>query len=279
MKNILINLGASEMRSLFITVILLTSFSPVMAENKPTDHTNDKRIKTIVYRANDVMPIKASYKHITHIDLGPGNTIIDVAAGDTESWMFANTANNDGILLKPLTDDAKTNLTIITDKRTYYFDLVRSDWVNTYSVNFKYPEEEFAAFQAKLKKQKESNVNKDLGIETSKPDDWNFSYLLEGDKDSSPVNIFDDGKFTYLEFGKKEVPAIFAVDKEKNESVVNYHRSGRYVVVENIYRQLTLRNGELTTCIFNKEYDSQMFSPATIKKNEVVMESEESNNE
>lgn len=267
------------MRNLFITLILLAGIDPVMAVNKPTDHNNDKRIKTIVYRANDVMPIKASYKHITHIDLGAGNTIIDVAAGDTESWMFANTANNDGILLKPLTDDAKTNLTIITDKRTYYFDLIRSDWTETYSVTFKYPEEEFAAFQAKLKQQKASNVNKDLGLESSKPDDWNFSYLLEGDKDSSPVNIFDDGNFTYLEFGKKEVPAIFAVDKEKNESVVNYHRSGRYVVVENIYRQLTLRNGELTTCIFNKEYDSQMYSPASLEKNEVAAGSEGVENE
>lgn len=264
------------MRSLFITFILLAGVTPVVAENKPTEHTNDKRIKTIVYRVNDVMPIKASYKHITHIDLGPGNIITDVHAGDTESWMFANTANNDGVLLKPLTDDAKTNLTIITANRTYYFDLVRSDWTNTYSVNFKYPEDDFAAFQAKLKQEKASNVNKDLDINTSKPDDWNFSYILEGDKDSAPVNVFDDGKFMYLEFGKKEVPAIFAVDKDKNESVVNYHRSGRYVVVENIYRQLTLRNGQLTTCLFNKEYDSQIFSPATLQKNEVALESEAS---
>lgn len=263
------------MRYLTLIAVLLIGFNnQTKAENKPQDHSNDKRIKTIVYRANDVMPINASFKHITHIDLGAGTKIINVAAGDTESWMFANTANNDGVLLKPLTEDARTNLTIITEKRTYYFDLLQSDWSKTYSVKFKYPEEEFAALQTKLQNEKKSNVNKDLDIESSKPDDWNFNYLLNGDKDSAPINVFDDGKFMYLEFGKKEVPAIFAVDSDKNESVVNFHRSGRYVVVENVYRQLTLRNGLLTTCIFNKEYDSQMTTPASINKNEVVIENE-----
>lgn len=256
-----------EKRALIAMAALLLS-CPALAENKPQVHDNDSRIKTIIYRENDVIPISASYKHITHIDLGVGEKIVDIAAGDTESWMFATTANNDGILLKPLSSNAKTNLTVITEKRKYYFDLNRATASKTFSVNFKYPADEFKKFQDKMKRDERASLNKQLGVDPISPENWNFNYLLEGDNEVSPVNIFDDGKFTYLEFGKKEIPAIFSVDKNRNESVVNFHKKGRYIVIENIYRQLTLRKGSDMTCILNKEYDVQIFSEPSLKNND-----------
>jgi hypothetical protein len=56
----------------------------------------------------------------------------------------------------------------------------------------------------------------------------------------------------------------------QRESVVNFHKSGKYLVVENVFRQLTMRNGDTTTCIYNKTYDdnfnidSEMMNEASL---------------
>jgi type IV secretion system protein VirB9 len=260
------------MKKMMILMILaLMASGQAQAVNKPVDHTNDKRVKTISYRANDIIPVNASLKHVTHIDLGEGNLITDIEAGDTESWLFSTTAAGDGVFIKPVVEDAKTNLTIITDKRKYYFDIRRSEWSSTYRVRFTYPEDEFAKVQSKLDAQKKKTVQNSLEIDRVAPEDWNFSYLLEGDKTTAPVNMFDDGVFTYLEFGKRDIPAIFSVDSMKNESVVNFHRSGRYVVLEGVFKQLTMRSGVDSTCVFNKSFDDQIQTESEIERVEVQL--------
>ena len=69
-----------------------------------------------------------------------------------------------------------------------------------------------------------------------------------------PLHVFDDGQFTYLQLRPGQpVPAIFAVDTKKaNESVVNFRREGRYLVIHRIVPQLTLREGpQQVASIFN----------------------------
>jgi len=249
---------------LLVTNIWATSY----AANKPEDHINDKRIKIVSYKENDVIPIYGSMKHITHIDLGAGKVIRDIFAGDTVSWQVVETAAKDGVFIKPMHEDAKTNLTIITDTRKYYFEIKNSEWSAIYRVNFRYPEEEFAKMQKRLDVDKNKTVQSSLDVKTVSPENWNFSYQLEGDKTTSPLNMFDDGKFTYIEFGKKEIPAVFSVDSKKNESVVNFHRAGRYVVLEGIFEQLTMRNGVSSTCALNKEYQSQIDEISSLEANE-----------
>ncbi|WP_395378221.1 TrbG/VirB9 family P-type conjugative transfer protein [Marinicella sp. W31] len=266
------------MRYLTLTFITLMMFfsGESIAVNAPSDHKNDKRIKTIAYRPNDVMPISVAFNHVTHIDLGSGNTITDVHMGDTYSWLLEWTEKKDGVLVKPLIEGARTNLVLITENKKYYFDLKHSQYANTYSIIFHYPEDEMKKRKAELAQEKRSSVNKDLEIAKVSPENWNFNFLLEGDNLTSPVHMFDDGKFTYLEFGKKKIPAIFAVDKHKNESVVNYHQSGRYIVIEGLFKQLTLRSGEYSTCIFNKSYLDQMDeNPITLNKVNLEVESHE----
>jgi type IV secretion system protein VirB9 len=172
--------------------------------------------------------------------------------------------------------EADTNLIIVTAKRKYFFDLKRSSKKDeTYGIRFVYPDEEYRNLKERIKREKGSTVNSDLSISKSTPDDWNFGYLLKGSKNTAPVNIFDDGKFTYLDFGKKEVPAMFSVDLDKRESVVNFHKSGKYLVIENVFRQLTMRNGETTTCIYNKTYDDS-FNTDSEMSNEIALDEGES---
>lgn len=47
------------------------------------------------------------------------------------------------------------------------------------------------------------------------------------------------------------MPAIYIVDAERNESLINFRREGEYVVVDKVNYQWTLRNGDDTLCLFN----------------------------
>ena len=72
------------------------------------------------------------------------------------------------------------------------------------------------------------------------------------------MKIFDNGTFTYFEFDQRtDSPAIFLVDANQNESLVNGVREGKYVVVHRVGQQFTLRNGDVVTCIFNDAFDGE----------------------
>ena len=69
------------------------------------------------------------------------------------------------------------------------------------------------------------------------------------------MNVFDDGRHTYFQFDPKtRLPAIFMVHPDETESLVNAVRRGRFLVVHDIGRQFTLRNGPVETCVFNEGF-------------------------
>ena len=83
------------------------------------------------------------------------------------------------------------------------------------------------------------------------PDNW--QYTARGNPAIAPVRVFDNGWFTFFDFGnRKDIPAIFAVDEHGRESIVNYHVQGKYVVVEMVGTQFTLRNGNQVATVFNE---------------------------
>ena len=76
---------------------------------------------------------------------------------------------------------------------------------------------------------------------------------MTGAREIAPIRVFDDGEFTYMQFrALTDLPAIFLVDKDKQESVVNYRIEGPYVVIERIGSQFSLRHGNEVACVFNR---------------------------
>lgn len=65
---------------------------------------------------------------------------------------------------------------------------------------------------------------------------YDFSYRIEGDARAAPLQIFDDGKQTYLHF-RDVVPGIFAVDSEGKPIMLTTRRDGQYVVADRIERK------------------------------------------
>ncbi|PCJ29633.1 MAG: P-type conjugative transfer protein VirB9 [Rickettsiales bacterium] len=245
------------MKQIIILAILLVSASSVFAirESRPT--SIDSRIRVMVYNPNDVFKFTGYYGYQASIELASGEEVVSISMGDTTSWQIVPAGNR--IFIKPMEQDATTNMTLITNKRTYYFELYAEETLDirdpamVFNVKFLYPDEEeedhirtFASAS-----QAEPSLNH--------PEKFNFNYSISGNESIAPIKIFDDGEFTYLQFRDKnnEIPAIFAVDKDLRESMVNFRldpNNRNLIIVEQVFHKLALRSGQNITCIFNEAF-------------------------
>ncbi len=251
---------------LLTTTILISLASPALAEKSPMAGPVDDRIRTVVYSARDVVEIKGHYGYQTLIEFNHDEEIMNVALGDSMAWYARPNGAGNLLFVKPIENNATTNMTIITSKRTYHFELNARSATSSHAkdmafhVQFKYPEQN-SGFM-------ERNVDVVSKGQNTAPLEWNFNYEFAGDSRQVPKRAFDDGDFTYFEFDKNvDIPAIFKVASDGSESLINYKVEGRYVVVQRIAAQFTLRNGKLVTCIFNRDYSkSPMLDAGSPKK-------------
>lgn len=230
------------------------------ANQKPLSYPTDSRIKMVTYRDNDVIPIKGKTFTATQLIFAKDEYILDTEGGDTQGWIV-HAPDNDSLghmlFIKPTILDSNTNLTVVTNKHSYYFRLRSNHSLNdsgdiTYAVKFVYPEEESRRakhLKSIQKKRRDSMLNSGKD-----PKSYNWRYSFAGNRAIMPLHIFDDGTFTFFELRPHQpVPAVFAVDdKSGKESLVNTRVQGRYLVVQRTAPQFTLRNGNQVTSIFNK---------------------------
>lgn len=240
--------------------ILSLMATPALADKTARSGTADARIKSFTYSENDVYYLKGHYGFTTVLEFSPKEKVESISIGDSEAWQVIPGSRKNLIYIKPLEQNAETNMTILTSKRIYTFELAASKATSpkandlTFRVKFKYPEEETLELA--------SFGNKPAGrydpLDGADASAWNFDYSYAGDKNLRPKRVFDDGTFTYFDFKKPDVtPAVFSVDEQGNESLVNFNAEGSYIVVNSIGRQFTLRDGDSATCIFNDAYPKE----------------------
>jgi len=245
--------------SMSIWIVWIGVASVAHAERAPREGPQDPRIRTIVYSPRDVVRVDGTYGYHTVVELGPDERIDGLFIGDKLAWEATQTAAGNRIVLKPLEDNATTNLTVVTDRRTYSFALrasrSRGKKQMTWRLRFEYPEEEAARRQREIQRaelRRASLVNPEA---PRNPGTWNFDYSYAGSKQFVPVQLFDDGLFTYFKFDEREdLPAIFTVDEDGHEALVNSRVSGEYLVVHQVAKRFRLRNRNARTCIFNEAY-------------------------
>lgn len=81
----------------------------------------DRRIKTYIYNENEVYLLLVRTGFQSSVEFEKGEEIKTMSLGDAYSWNI--TPINNRIFIKPLEDDVRTNMTIITNRRTYQFDV------------------------------------------------------------------------------------------------------------------------------------------------------------
>ena len=238
-------------RSLLLaTLCAVLAAAPAFAEAIPRPGRTDPRVREVAYNRDNVTAIDATYGTSTLIELQPDEKIETLALGDSIAWRVEPNRKGDIIFVKPVEKDAQSNLNVVTDRRIYSF-LLRSNTHppsrQLYIVRFRFPDDEADAQLLAAAKERAAYPNlRDLNIANA-----NTAYGYKGSSANKPVAVFDDGTKTWFRFAG-ETPAIYIVDAERNESLVNFRTEGPYVVVDKISPQWTLRNGQDSTCIFNR---------------------------
>lgn len=228
---------------------------PVFANQSPKGLATDKRVKIVAYDSNDIVSLHGSHLVSTAVFLNPQDKIVSVNVGDAIAWDIEYSPEARNVLfIKPKLPESDTNMTVLTDKRVYRFHIFTtpnddSDSGNaTYSIQFKYPEEEQAAFQDQINMMQPTLMG---GVPTDATS-WNFNYSFYGSTNIAPIQAVDNGTFTVFKFPKSApIPAIFSVDRHQNESLVNFRVQGNYVFIQGVRHQYTLRNGEDVTTVYN----------------------------
>lgn len=244
--------------TLTAAVLLLSPITAVVAQNNPKAYPQDRRILRVNYQDNNVVPFRGKTFTTTQVVLGKEEYVIDVEGGDTAGWMVTRHAQLPNIVfIKPTLLGSDSNITIVSNKHSYYFHVTSNKSLNetpeeqTYAIKFIYPEE--IQLEAKARAQAAARAQKEVINPQKNPELYNWNYRFSGSTQLAPVHVFDDGTFTYFELAKNQaVPAIFAVeDRQGKESTVNIRRQGNYLVVQRIAPQFTLRNGGIVTSVFN----------------------------
>ncbi len=233
-------------------VALLSLSQEAAASREPRPIKLDHRVRTVNYQPDEVYKYTGHYRYQTSIEFAADEIIQTISMGDSTAWMMNPSGNR--LFLKPIEQDATTNMTLITNKRVYLFELHARDTDDiddpemVFIVRFIYPDDGTQqAFANGL------DSVPDLDIKEH-PEKYNFTYTIAGPENTAPIRIFDDGEFTYFQFRDKnaEVPAFFWVDDKGNESLINYRTRGDYIVVERVAGRFTLRHGPDVICVFNE---------------------------
>jgi len=197
----------------------------------------------------------------TDIQLQPGETITDVALGDTERWMATPAASGDPhnavphLAVKPQVPGIETNLTIYTTKHVYHL-LLRSRGRAMQEVEFYYPDELSEAMKAAdtvaaNAKQEAADPPGDsdnvVNVAVVDPAQLNFAYTVAGPNVPwKPIRAFDDGSHVYVQMpaGMKssEAPALL-INAGSGSQMVNYRVKGNYYVVDRLFSDAILVSG------------------------------------
>ena len=237
-----LSLGTLVAQGLFV--------APALAEAMPKAGRTDPRIRDVTYNKDNVTAIDATYGTSTMIIFQENEKIETLALGDSIAWKVEPNRRGNMIFLKPVEKTAQSNLNVVTDQRVYSFILrsnTRPPSGQLYTVRFRFPGDEADTKLLSLARERAKYPNlKQLNIANA-----NSDYGYKGSSVNKLVSVFDDGTKTWFRF-EGEIPAIYIVDAERNESLINFRTEGPFVVVDKVSRQWTLRNGQESTCIFNR---------------------------
>ena len=239
----------------FVSAVCLVAFcgGSANATQDPKSLPVDHRVRSIVYRPDEVYKLTLHYRYQTSIEFAKDEEIKTISMGDSTAWLMNPSGSR--LFLKPVAQDATTNMTLITNKRTYLFELHARETDNIddpemmFILRFAYPDSgDTQSYSKYLDSVPEPDV-------LEHPEKYNLGYTISGSSETAPIRIFDDGEFTFFQFKDKnaEIPAFFWVDEDNNEALINYRTRGDYIVVERVSGRFTLRHGNYIVCVFNEK--------------------------
>lgn len=211
----------------------------------------ENRIHRYTYSPEIIFRVLSVPTLHVHIELGEDEGLKEnPVIGDSTQWRVSGGPRN--LYVKPVRENIATSMTVVTNKRTYQFQLISGvSNSNVYQkVSFDYPDRDaeikltqdmaFASASAER-----DRLNSQIVAPSVDPASLNFAYNIEGDASFRPTAVYTDGKFTYLRMPTtQDSPALFLMDDAGNPSLINYKVKENMIVVERVAKNLLLKLGK-----------------------------------
>lgn len=231
------------------------------AQQAPVPMPQDTRLVVFRYDPNDSYLLLTRPGAVTHIALEPEESVLVLALGDTVQWIVQDKGPN--VFVKPIRPDLYTSGTLVTNRRTYQLGLRSSPeggaWYQR--VSWTFPEMIALARDARPVDGRGREAREAQPGARARPGDreheerdpiggirlerLNFDYRIHGQAAFRPTQVFDDGRFTYIQMPAtlQEMPALFVSGEAGEGELVNYTVRGRFLVVQRLADRFLLRLG------------------------------------
>jgi type IV secretion system protein VirB9 len=224
---------------------------PALAADAPRPGAVDPRIRTVAYDPDQVVRLTGYFGIQTMLEFAPDERIENVSIGDALGWQVTPNKKANLLFLKPLDRTAATNMTVVTDRRRYVFELVvaapkASTKDMAYVVRFLVPAPAPLMAAAPPPPPPAAPVER------------NAAYTVKGDAAIQPAKVFDDGAVTYFAWpSQADLPAVFVVGADGVEGLANAVVRDGYLVVDQLAPRFVLRAGKASLTVTNGAFSAR----------------------
>lgn len=215
------------MRIRHFTILAALLAAPLAAQVPPPG-TVDPRLQSIAYDSDRVFLLQGAPGYQITVEFGSDEQIENVAIGDSAAWQVTPNRRGDYLFVKAVQGGVATNMTVVTTARTYFFELVPIYGPTpemAYNVRFTYP-----------------GGQPDSVADEAPTAELEGRYKLSGARSLRPSKISDDGRHTYIEWPRdRTLPAVYAIDREGRESLVNGAMRDDLFVIDSVVSKLIFR--------------------------------------
>ncbi|MDF3855628.1 TrbG/VirB9 family P-type conjugative transfer protein [Paracoccus pantotrophus] len=222
--------------------IIIAAPGIALAEARPQAGSRDSRVTYANYVSGQVYHVQTRVRNVTLIELGDGERIQSIAIGDSESFQIDKLEGSNVFTVKPVIEGASTNMTVETDRRFYFMQVVETArGTPSWSVKFTVPGQgrsqrrassAAAEAAATLPRMRYAVSTKSTGA--------NFA----------PIGVSDDGTKTYFKIpAGAPMPSVFRADAKGLEYTVNTTTDGTVITAAGRSDRWVLRYGDSYVCI------------------------------
>lgn len=205
---------------------------------------NEHAAVVFEYVPNEIYKVYSAPGYVTDIRFQNGEEITYIGGGDTTRWVIDKGAiGNDyrkesHIYIKPLRQDLKTNIIVNTTLHSYQIE-VNAGSVYNPIVSWVYSKEQSGEMQRIV------NAIKEERLMTVDPRSLNFGYKVSNKSATfAPVQVFDDGRKTFLKMKKEmdttNAPAFFVKNKHHENVLSNYRVVDNYYIIDRLFEEAAL---------------------------------------
>lgn len=275
-----------------------TDDSSLVSTSKDKD--TDSRVKELMYNESNVYVIRTKFGYQTNVVFDPKEEVQTISVGDRSLWQIIPAGNR--LFIRPMTENISTNMTLLTNKHSYEFDLKSVDEKNesnVYVVRFNYPEKhdnrmsapaindsfipsqtntaaEYIPVQSTPNNQQQvlkmpsssPSVEKPKQVvsEAASPESigllpirFNYSYTYAGPDAIAPMQVYDDGKTTFIKYKSigKTAPNAFIINSNGKESSTPAIVQGTSLIIDGVAGELALRSTDGEIRIYNESLNQR----------------------